>query len=1104
MIDYKRIEEKSKDDWPKLTSDSGDSYEDLFVGHYSENNHFVYELLQNAEDAGASFITFVYQQECLVIYHNGRPFDERDVAGICSILRGTKDKNSAQTIGHFGFGFKSVFKYTKRPEVYSNGEAFAIEKYLLPIEIGKTERDGFPRDCHYRLGKEEVFPFESKENATMFRLPFIKWQKGIVPKKIVEKLSSLEPEILLFLRHIEKLTWVDETTGEYGIYERKPDPKDEKICVCCRSGSAMESPQKNRYRIYCKQFDTDEMSNACVKLAFKLGERKNIEPIPKSKVWVFFPTTDESGLPFLIHGTYQTPVSREKIISDSDFNQELYRRTVDLFVDSLEDLRDNSLLTQSFLRDVLLPSFNSPYLGILLKEKTTDAFLQKELLPVYNSKDFRPSKPYRSAQELRLAIPYNLPDLVWEEQLSSAVGEDVSFVYFNNPKESGSSDYYRWLENDLGITTWTVLDFAKQLSADNLEKFGGHRKVLQFLMEMTKDLPSFSFYSTKPSLVCGGELWEKLKRTPIIPNINGVLCAAWVNGERNLYLQGDEKEAGHPPLSPERYVDFSALLQQKQECQETNYKNAADFLKKYFDIIEYDDRYDIERLNHKYRQNSLAISCDEHIEDVKCIFDILRRSGRYLSLIQEIPFVRAVSGNDSDKEIYYLSSLDGDLFLDDDNSSLRKYFYGVSCNYMLWDSTEASEAYPRFVDIDFYKDYGFHRVNFEKLKIKDTVIIEGNRNGSCEEDEFGRDGRSNWRCIDDFFYKLTLLNFENAINYIQENPNTENAREKSKIIFRFLIKNQQKLHGRVKVSGDTFEEDCMVIRYLGGRAINDPGVLYGTDTCTFYLPNIKILRRWETPVPIKWLFTKDGRLVSAGEISQCDLDPDLYQKLPYDSLLYKCLGFRENRMEQAEEILSKCTLEERQMILSRFTLNNEERKSIEYVPNGDWEFPYAPIRDLERLRRQVRSGFASASPVRYELQPRSVRVTKNEVVPRSYLDDLYEMDGQHSCQLCHLPVEYFEAVEIQEGPTKELEQMHLCLCPNCAARYREYRRDDSIIEDFLNAIRSWDPEDSESPVKIPLDNDKYLWFTQVHLAEIQTLLQCLDEEHEAERETVTT
>lgn len=153
-IDYKRIYEARRRDWKALTDDeSQGKYEMLVAGHYSENNHFVYELLQNAEDEGATRIVFDYYADKLRIYHNGKPFDQKDVEGICSFLEGTKDKDSLQKIGHFGLGFKSVFKYTNRPEVYSDEEAFRIVRYLLPEEI---EKGSFPKNCYTNIdGKKE-------------------------------------------------------------------------------------------------------------------------------------------------------------------------------------------------------------------------------------------------------------------------------------------------------------------------------------------------------------------------------------------------------------------------------------------------------------------------------------------------------------------------------------------------------------------------------------------------------------------------------------------------------------------------------------------------------------------------------------------------------------------------------------------------------------------------------------------------------------------------------------------------------------------------------------------------------------------------------------
>ena len=148
-IDYKSIYDKNKHGWYDMTEDP-QKYEALLAGHYSDSNHFVYELLQNAEDAferdengkintetcaHADKVVIEYYHDKLVFFHNGKPFDEADARGVSSMLMGTKDRDDAQTIGRFGMGFKSVFKYTYQPEIYSDDEAFMITRYLLPVEI---------------------------------------------------------------------------------------------------------------------------------------------------------------------------------------------------------------------------------------------------------------------------------------------------------------------------------------------------------------------------------------------------------------------------------------------------------------------------------------------------------------------------------------------------------------------------------------------------------------------------------------------------------------------------------------------------------------------------------------------------------------------------------------------------------------------------------------------------------------------------------------------------------------------------------------------------------------------------------------------------------
>ena len=103
-IDYNAIYAKNKHDWYGMTEEP-QKYEALLAGHYSDSNHFVYELLQNAEDAEAGKVVIEYYSDKLVFYHNGRPFSEADAIGVSSMLMGTKDRDDASSIGRFGMGF---------------------------------------------------------------------------------------------------------------------------------------------------------------------------------------------------------------------------------------------------------------------------------------------------------------------------------------------------------------------------------------------------------------------------------------------------------------------------------------------------------------------------------------------------------------------------------------------------------------------------------------------------------------------------------------------------------------------------------------------------------------------------------------------------------------------------------------------------------------------------------------------------------------------------------------------------------------------------------------------------------------------------------------
>ena len=73
---------------------------DLLGQLYSERTHFIFELIQNAEDAGATELGFELFGDRLEVRHDGRPFTEADVRGCapaaCRVARSAIERRAAQ------------------------------------------------------------------------------------------------------------------------------------------------------------------------------------------------------------------------------------------------------------------------------------------------------------------------------------------------------------------------------------------------------------------------------------------------------------------------------------------------------------------------------------------------------------------------------------------------------------------------------------------------------------------------------------------------------------------------------------------------------------------------------------------------------------------------------------------------------------------------------------------------------------------------------------------------------------------------------------------------------------------------------------------------
>ena len=313
------------------------AYIDLLGSLYSERTHFIFELIQNAEDAGATTLTFNLHPDRLEVLHDGRPFNEDDVRGICGVAHGTKEDDLTK-IGKFGIGFKSVYAYTRTPHVYSGDESFRIDKYVRPHVTA--------RPPVATAGTTFVFPFDRDDMA---------------PAKAFDEISAalgnVAPRSLLFLRNIRRI--VARRRGLLNVtLERQAAAGPTRSSQLVRVYDSAAVGGKDSYWLIWKR-DVSDASHRDqrVEVAFRYehnsrqkGTEKEIVRVTRSPLVAFFPTAKETRLGFLVQGPYRTTPARDNIPEDDAWNQYLVTETANLIAEVLRELRDTGRLTLEVLQ----------------------------------------------------------------------------------------------------------------------------------------------------------------------------------------------------------------------------------------------------------------------------------------------------------------------------------------------------------------------------------------------------------------------------------------------------------------------------------------------------------------------------------------------------------------------------------------------------------------------------------------------------------------------------------------------------------------------------------------------------------------------------------
>ncbi|XP_058226463.1 uncharacterized protein LOC131335221 [Rhododendron vialii] len=339
---------------------------------YSKDVHFLMELIQNAEDNDylegvkpslefvitSRDITDTGASATLLVFNNEKGFSPKNIESICSVGRSTKKGfRKRGYIGEKGIGFKSVFLITARPYIFSNGYQIRFNEepcsqchvgYIVPEWVDDNPTLSTIKQIY---GTDTLLP------TTTIVLPL----KPDKVKPVKQQLSSIHPEILLFLSKIKRLS----------IREDNEDPRPNSVSAISISSETDFVTRKNiDAESYMLHLSSDENENGdnsegecsyfmwkqrfpvksenkvekrveveewVLTLAFPYGERLS-RGMKSPGVYAFLPTEMATNFPFIIQADFLLASSREAILMDNKWNQGILGCVPSAFVNAFISL----------------------------------------------------------------------------------------------------------------------------------------------------------------------------------------------------------------------------------------------------------------------------------------------------------------------------------------------------------------------------------------------------------------------------------------------------------------------------------------------------------------------------------------------------------------------------------------------------------------------------------------------------------------------------------------------------------------------------------------------------------------------------------------------
>ncbi len=497
------------------------------IDKYPDTAHFIYELLQNADDALATEVTILLDRKSLIFKHNGTvhftvtdvedesitPGHINSIVGIGDSTKG--DEEATNKIGKFGIGFKSVFQYTDSPEVYDDYFKFRIENYIVPERI---TTDHPMRDT----------------GETLFRIPFK--NPDAAYKEISEKLKVLA-NCTLFLNNLQRIRWKNLQTKEHKHFSKKVT-----AAYVSKNDIILEKQEINDYDntrhilMFSRMVDVGEESKHKIYLGYYTNHEGAINTKVRPKVHCFFPTSETFNTCMIVHAPFLLVDNRQQIKPSEEVNKRLVNELGKLAADSLSELRDlgireGRIILNDNIKDIVCWDEYSNYSWTWRHIDNTLIQRNKIIEPCLEAIKNEPlllgsNDKYYKATDIYQVTPQSLYELLTPSQIQFLRGADKAIGVLSPALNRLDFDN---IEEEIGIQSYTTQTFAYDITPDFMAKqpMAWVNKLFFFLLNEVRG--SWNPEERNPYFL----------NAPIIQTMQGEWVAPFLDGRINVYSSGD-------------------------------------------------------------------------------------------------------------------------------------------------------------------------------------------------------------------------------------------------------------------------------------------------------------------------------------------------------------------------------------------------------------------------------------------------------------------------------------------------------------------------------------------------------------------------------------